>query len=186
AVLSAGRRCPNASLPGSRYCGLPQHQALGRFGTNQVTVLAALEQAEVATLANPDADEAEVGELVARAEAAFGVQASDGGEPTAQQGAEGEAAPEVPEPDEVPDLETAREEREQAEEELSEAEEEAAEQIEEADEKLGDSADREAEDRPDASVDGADGTEPQPAERTAPVGAESSEESEAAAEESAA
>ncbi len=31
AVLSAGRRCPNASLAGSRFCGLPQHQALVRF-----------------------------------------------------------------------------------------------------------------------------------------------------------
>ena len=37
AVLSAGRRCPNAALDGSRYCGLPQHQALARFATNQVT-----------------------------------------------------------------------------------------------------------------------------------------------------
>jgi N utilization substance protein A len=28
AILSTGKRCPNASLPGSRYCGLPAHQAL--------------------------------------------------------------------------------------------------------------------------------------------------------------
>ena len=28
AVLSSGRRCPNAALPGSRWCGLPAHQAL--------------------------------------------------------------------------------------------------------------------------------------------------------------
>jgi N utilization substance protein A len=28
AVLSTGRRCPNAALHGSRYCGLPAHQAL--------------------------------------------------------------------------------------------------------------------------------------------------------------
>ena len=28
AMLSNGRRCPNAALPGSRYCGLPAHQAL--------------------------------------------------------------------------------------------------------------------------------------------------------------
>jgi transcription termination/antitermination protein NusA len=28
AVLSTGKRCPNAALPGSRYCGLPAHQAL--------------------------------------------------------------------------------------------------------------------------------------------------------------
>ncbi|MBJ7459343.1 MAG: transcription termination/antitermination protein NusA [Thermoleophilaceae bacterium] len=28
AILTNGRLCPNASLPGSRYCGLPAHQAL--------------------------------------------------------------------------------------------------------------------------------------------------------------
>jgi N utilization substance protein A len=28
AILSTGKRCPNAALPGSRYCGLPGHQAL--------------------------------------------------------------------------------------------------------------------------------------------------------------
>src|SRR5687767_3076601 len=28
AILSSGRRCPNAALPGSRYCGLPAHQEL--------------------------------------------------------------------------------------------------------------------------------------------------------------
>ncbi len=28
AILTSGRRCPNASLVGSRYCGLPGHQAL--------------------------------------------------------------------------------------------------------------------------------------------------------------
>jgi N utilization substance protein A len=28
AVLANGRRCPNAALPGSRYCGLPAHQAM--------------------------------------------------------------------------------------------------------------------------------------------------------------
>jgi transcription termination/antitermination protein NusA len=28
AILSNGKRCPNAALPGSRYCGVPGHQAL--------------------------------------------------------------------------------------------------------------------------------------------------------------
>jgi N utilization substance protein A len=28
AILSSGKRCPNAALPGSRYCGLPAHQAM--------------------------------------------------------------------------------------------------------------------------------------------------------------
>ncbi len=69
AVLSAGRRCPNASLPGSRFCGLPAHQALTRFETNQVTVLSSLSEEEVAELADPDAGDARVAELVAQAEA---------------------------------------------------------------------------------------------------------------------
>jgi transcription termination/antitermination protein NusA len=30
AVLATGKRCPNAALPGSRYCGLPAHQALAQ------------------------------------------------------------------------------------------------------------------------------------------------------------
>ena len=32
AIMSNGRRCPNASLPGSRYCGLEAHQALEAGG----------------------------------------------------------------------------------------------------------------------------------------------------------
>jgi N utilization substance protein A len=28
AILSTGKRCPNAALPGTRYCGVPAHQAL--------------------------------------------------------------------------------------------------------------------------------------------------------------
>src|SRR5215470_17314539 len=28
AILANGKRCPNAALPGSRYCGVPAHQAL--------------------------------------------------------------------------------------------------------------------------------------------------------------
>ena len=28
ALLSNGKRCPNAALPGSKYCGVPAHQAL--------------------------------------------------------------------------------------------------------------------------------------------------------------
>jgi N utilization substance protein A len=36
AILSNGRRCPNAALPGSRYCGIEAHQALAGTGTDQV------------------------------------------------------------------------------------------------------------------------------------------------------
>jgi transcription termination/antitermination protein NusA len=34
AILANGKRCPNASLPGSRWCGLPAHQALEGTGTD--------------------------------------------------------------------------------------------------------------------------------------------------------
>jgi len=33
ALMSGGKRCPNAALPGSLYCGMPQHQGLGGGGT---------------------------------------------------------------------------------------------------------------------------------------------------------
>src|SRR5438477_4905026 len=32
AILSNGKRCPNAALPGSRFCGVPAHQALALEG----------------------------------------------------------------------------------------------------------------------------------------------------------
>jgi N utilization substance protein A len=37
AILSNGKRCPNASLPGSHYCGVPAHQALEATHGRQVT-----------------------------------------------------------------------------------------------------------------------------------------------------
>jgi N utilization substance protein A len=65
AVLSNGKRCPNASLPGSRYCGVPAHQALAK----QEAQLAADAPADA-----PLASEAEAQELeaVARVEDAPG------------------------------------------------------------------------------------------------------------------
>jgi transcription termination/antitermination protein NusA len=40
AILSNGRRCPNASLPGSRYCGLESHQALAAIDSDKIADLA--------------------------------------------------------------------------------------------------------------------------------------------------
>jgi transcription termination/antitermination protein NusA len=121
AVLSAGRRCPNASLQGSRYCGLPQHQALAPFDTNQVTVLSPLSDEEIALLADPTADGAQVGQLVERATAAF------------EQGGEAEEA-EQERKDAEQELEEATEQAEadvaDAEQELEEAEDAAAESAE--------------------------------------------------------
>ncbi|HUH14281.1 MAG TPA: transcription termination factor NusA [Gaiellaceae bacterium] len=51
AILSNGKRCPNASLPGTRYCGVPAHQAL--IGTEPVEVPAA-EVEETATPAEAE------------------------------------------------------------------------------------------------------------------------------------
>ena len=39
AILSNGRRCPNAALPGSRYCGLDAHQALAEIDSDRVVDL---------------------------------------------------------------------------------------------------------------------------------------------------
>ena len=95
AVLSAGRRCPNASLQGSRYCGLPQHQALARFETNQVTVLTSLGDEEIQKLADPGSEEAELRPLVERATEAF-EQGAEEAPPD-----EGEAMPEAVEAEEA-------------------------------------------------------------------------------------
>jgi transcription termination/antitermination protein NusA len=120
AVLSAGRRCPNASLPGSRYCGLPQHQALARFSTNHVTVLAPLSEEEVAKLADSDTPDDEVRPLVERAEAEFS-------EKEAEEAAEAEA-----EEAEAEEAAEEAEEAEGAEEAVAEPEAEVAEDAEEA------------------------------------------------------
>ena len=56
AILSNGKRCPNASLPGSKYCGVPAHQAL-----------AGQESEVVADVLTEDEVEAEI-EAVAAAE----------------------------------------------------------------------------------------------------------------------
>jgi transcription termination/antitermination protein NusA len=105
AVLSAGRRCPNASLTGSRYCGLPQHQALARFDTNDVGVVAALSEDEIATLADSDADEAAVAPLVSKATEAFeAAQPDEADEPEAD-----EPEAEAPEAEEADDASEADE-----------------------------------------------------------------------------
>jgi N utilization substance protein A len=90
AILSNGRRCPNAALPGSTYCGLEPHQALSRFETNQTAILAGVSEAEVAILADPDADEGQVEEIVNRATANY-VEPEEAVEETADEVATEEA-----------------------------------------------------------------------------------------------
>ena len=127
AVLSAGRRCPNASLSASRYCGLPQHQALARFNTNQVTVVSTLSAEEIDLLASPDSADGEIAPLVERASAAL-AEAEAQAEPVAEE----EPAAEVPEEEaaaaeEAPEAEVAEEEAPVAEEPPAAAPEDAPE-----------------------------------------------------------
>src|SRR5204863_4694854 len=64
AILTSGRRCPNAALPSSRYCGLPAHQALEGTGSDhvggepveeEITLEAEAEAAEVEVEADDEA-----------------------------------------------------------------------------------------------------------------------------------
>jgi transcription termination/antitermination protein NusA len=159
AVLSAGRRCPNASLAGSRYCGLPQHQALVRFGTNQVTVLASLSSEEVETLSDPDADDDEVAAIVGRAEQEFeqaeaAAEAEEAATETDEPAAEAVEGEEAEEP--------AGKAAEPAAEAVDvEASEEPTEDVEEAEEPI------EEIDQPAAEV-----VEPPPADEPEPPGGE--------------
>jgi N utilization substance protein A len=62
AILANGKRCPNAALPGSRYCGVPAHRELARRAPEELSGVAARE-VETAT-----PDQAERLEPVAAAE----------------------------------------------------------------------------------------------------------------------
>jgi N utilization substance protein A len=93
AILANGKRCPNAALPGSRFCGVPAHQALEGTGSDYVGGRP------------PEAEEAEEVEEVTEV-------AVDEAEPVAEEPADGseDGAPEpavapeseVAEPEEVP------------------------------------------------------------------------------------
>jgi N utilization substance protein A len=122
AIMTTGRRCPNAALQGSQYCGLPQHQALARFGTNQVAVLTPLSDEEVATLANNDSDESAVKTIVEKAESQFDESA---------EAEEAEADEETPEEVEAPAGEA---DSEGSDEEPAEAEQDSFDETPDADE----------------------------------------------------
>ena len=93
AIMSSGKRCPNAAVPGSRYCGLPAHQALESQEGDQVAPAAAQEEAPAEAAAEESAAEeaSAAGEGAAEeasaSEEAFG-DSAPGPEPR-----DGEAAP---------------------------------------------------------------------------------------------
>ncbi len=93
AILSNGKRCPNAALPGTRYCGVAAHVAL--VGTEPEEIVVAVEVEETETSAEAESLEpvAEVAADVADVEVEVEVEVE---EPAAAVAVE-EAAPEVEE-----------------------------------------------------------------------------------------
>jgi N utilization substance protein A len=89
AILSNGKRCPNAALPGTRYCGVPGHQELANRPPEEAPAVSTEEAPdEVATAA-----EAEQLEPVARVEE----EAPEQAPPVATEEAPAVAAEDVPE-----------------------------------------------------------------------------------------
>jgi N utilization substance protein A len=59
AILANGKRCPNAAVPGSRYCGLPAHQGLAETEGDHVQPPAPAAEAAPAEAEPEPAAEAE-------------------------------------------------------------------------------------------------------------------------------
>jgi len=96
AILSNGKRCPNASLPGSKYCGVPAHQALAEAETKgevPTEVPAGTagdpEVEELPSVAVAEEEPAEEPEVVADAEEAAAAQATETAEPVEEAGQAG-------------------------------------------------------------------------------------------------
>ncbi|HKG16573.1 MAG TPA: transcription termination factor NusA [Solirubrobacteraceae bacterium] len=85
AIMANGRRCPNASLPGSRYCGLELHQALEGVEGDDVRALTGEAPASEPAAAEPAASEPAASEPAAS-------------EPAATEPATAEPEPAEPEP----------------------------------------------------------------------------------------
>jgi transcription termination/antitermination protein NusA len=115
AILSNGKRCPNASLPGSKYCGVPAHQELALHDSDEEELVITESEPELEALADqlpPDAEsvgpslpELEVTEVDSPAPA--DVAATRGPDAVAVADVEGEvdldvSHPEVAAPAEVP------------------------------------------------------------------------------------
>jgi transcription termination/antitermination protein NusA len=96
AILTSGRRCPNAALPSSRYCGLPSHQELEGTGSDHV---GGEPEAEEATL-EAEAEAAEV--EVAIDDEAVGVSPDGDGLEPQPEASEPEGGVDAPAPEDEP------------------------------------------------------------------------------------
>src|SRR5437867_3948261 len=102
AILANGKRCPNAAVPGSRFCGIPAHRELAAREAAGET----LEATQVVGGASDEGEEAPVEEPVAEAESAP-EEGAPGEEPVAEAQPEEEPEP-VAEPE--PAMSVAEEE----------------------------------------------------------------------------
>jgi N utilization substance protein A len=137
AILTSGRRCPNASLPGSKFCGVPAHQELEGSGSvyvggeppaeiieDDAELPEGAEEAEL----EPQADGAEPVAEAVDAEEAEAVEAEAAEEPAEEPEAEAADEPEAEAADE-PEAEAADEpEAEAADEPEAEAADEPVEE----------------------------------------------------------
>jgi N utilization substance protein A len=80
AILSNGKRCPNAALPGSRFCGVPAHQALE--GQEAPTAVADTDgdAAPAAEETSPEAPTADEGDTAVEEEVAASPAGEEEGE----------------------------------------------------------------------------------------------------------
>jgi transcription termination/antitermination protein NusA len=98
AILANGRRCPNAALPGSRYCGLPAHQELEGKDTDEVAALkepgadTPAEEPAAETPVETPAAETSAAEVAAEPAQADGAGTDGASEPPPQSG---ETTPDV-------------------------------------------------------------------------------------------
>jgi N utilization substance protein A len=79
AILSTGKRCPNTSIPGSRYCGIPAHRELAAR-EEAGEELAASEAVPVGGAEEPEAEEPEAGDAEATPDAVEAAAAVEEGE----------------------------------------------------------------------------------------------------------
>jgi transcription termination/antitermination protein NusA len=94
AILSNGKRCPNAALPGTKYCGVPAHQALVGQEPPEASTVEALPEAtpeEVATVPVADRDAGDAGSKPTYTE-----DSPSGGVPIEAGPVDGDAEPVVP------------------------------------------------------------------------------------------
>jgi len=97
-VLSNGKRCPNEALPGSRYCGLPAHQALALQDTEDVEPVVAESEPRLeaqADAAPPEAESIGPESVAAVPEEAVPLQSAAPADVAATQGPPAEAIAET-------------------------------------------------------------------------------------------